>query len=43
MTKLSLYIAFIIALVACTPSTQPSKNQSVSAEVTKENFIFAIQ
>lgn len=43
MTKLSLYIAFIIALVACTPSTQPSKNQLVSAEVTKENFIFAIQ
>ncbi len=43
MTKLSLYIAFIIALVACTPSTQPSKNQSVSAEVTKENFIVAIQ
>lgn len=43
MTKLSLYIAFIIALVACTPSTQPLKNQSVSTEVNKENFIFAIQ
>lgn len=43
MTKLWIYLAFIISLVACTPSSQPSGNQVVSHEITKENFIFSIQ